>query len=189
MVLGLRLIAPLAAGLMALSPAVLLAGCSAGKAADDGQSLATTTVHAVPDDRLSEARVGGRALRLVTQAGQCALVVGAGVGAAPVPLGLAAPCGFLRAKAGAAAWTHDYGTRGSVVLVGGPPDPPAADSGRTVYDRCSDTGRAVIVLGGKLALSEVKRSPAWFCPDAAPDEKYYYGIAHERPFAARATVG
>lgn len=164
--------------------AALLIGCSAGAQPDGPQGNVAASVTVAADDRLAAAQVGGRKLRLVTAGGQCALEAGG----APVPLGLAAPCGFLRAKAGAAAWVHDYGARGAVVLVGGPPAAKvAADSGRTPADRCSDVGRAVIVAGGKVSLSEVKRSPGWFCPDAAPDEKYYYGVAHDR--AVRTPVG
>ncbi|HEU0045556.1 hypothetical protein [Sphingomonas sp.] len=163
--------------------AALLIGCSAG-AQPDGPQTNTVAPAATPDGRLAEAQVGGRTLRLVTEGGQCALAAGA----APVPLGLAAPCGFLRPKAGAAAWVHDYGPRGAVVLVGGPPATAVtADSGRTAADRCSDVGRAVIVAEGKVGLSEIKRSAGWFCPDAAPDEKYYYGIAHDP--AGRTPVG
>jgi hypothetical protein len=172
MVLGVRL--TLLAG--------LVAACSPG--------AATNQAGAAPERqqaRLDSARAGGLDLALMDEAGQCVLELEG----TKHRLEMNAPCAFLRPAKGAAVWSHDYGAWGTVVLVGGPPAPDDAyrlDVGRTPADRCSNTGRAIILSGGKAALSDVKTSPIWFCPDSAPDEKYYYGIAHETAFAARKAI-
>lgn len=163
----------------------MLAGCSAGAKADDAPAPGQAATSSI--DRLATARVGMRDLELVATGDSCALKAGGNA----IPLGLTAPCGFLRPKAAAAAWVQDYGKQGAVVLIGGASATTGdfAGAGRTPADGCADTGRAVIVADGKIALSEVKQSPLWFCPDAAPDEKFYYSIAHERSFAQRTPVG
>jgi hypothetical protein len=183
MVLGFRL----------SSTALLLAACTApvdnpgNRTGDTAPAAATAAPVTGPPE--SEARVGGRMLKLVMADGGCGLDLDGTI----TQTGIAGPCGFLRPKAGAPAWTHDYGARGAIVLIGGPPSTvtttAATETGRKTEDSCSDEGVAVIVAGGKVALATLDRTPLWFCPNAAPDEKYYYGIAHQTEFAKRKTIG
>lgn len=120
---------------------------------------------------MDRASVAGQTLALVHQGRGCALSANGVVHA----LGIDAPCRFLRRGAASAPAVQKYGTR-SVILVGGPPAPASAyptGSGEGPADRCSDVSRAVFVTAGKIALGEVVRELAGFCPDIAPDEKYY----------------
>lgn len=98
------------------------------------------------------------------------------------PLSIGAPCRFLRRGAASSPAVHTYG-RASMIIVGGPPAPASsypAGSGETPADRCSDVGQAVFVAAGKVALGSVIREKVGFCPNIAPDEKYYRGIAPPR---------
>lgn len=165
--------------------AAVIAGCAPGAATAPGPDNRAMAEPKVP---LDSARVGGRDLALVTEDGECAL----DLDGTYHRLGFATPCRFLRIGASAPPTTHAYGDLGSVVLIGGPPAPDAdyaIDVGRMPADRCSNSGRAVIVSGRRVALGDLKTSPIWACPESAPDEKLYHGIALEMPFAKRTPIG
>jgi hypothetical protein len=169
--------------------ALLLGGCSGATDISANQTSKVAASAPAINAASVEARVGGRTLKLVSRQGGCALDIDGAV----TPTGISAPCSFLRPKPGAAAWTHDYGAWGTIILAGGPPttvtQEAAAQTGRKTADSCSDEGVAILVSGGKVALATLNRAQLWFCPDAAPDEKYYHGIAHRSKFAERKVVG
>jgi hypothetical protein len=188
MVLGIRLI---------VAAATLLGACSAAPAPEQAPEQAPGAVEtpqvrgaasttparpgSAPIDRVT---LGRTAVALVDAEAGCAVRIGRMVH----PLGIPAPCRLLGRGRSAAAVVEDYGAHGRVAMVIGPPA-PATDynpaMAETPADRCASIGRAIIERDGRVALGEVMRSPAGYCPDIGMDEKFYYGIAHARPFAAR----
>lgn len=121
--------------------------------------------------------VNGTTLELIERDAKCLIEYDSAVRA----LGLPAPCRFLRRGAVAEPSIHQYGGRGTVVLVAGPLAHPD-DYSRVDYlspsDECSHMARGVIVREGSLSVSELFVDPLGYCAEIAPDEKFYYGIAH-----------
>lgn len=178
MVLGIRL---------AVAAAMFAGGCSAAPAPQSKAQQAATPSVSATVEKLDSATVGGRSLDLIRRGDDCVLRVADK--AKPLELGDA--CRFLRNRPGAAPASYAYGDRGAVVLVAGPPASAAdypSDMGQKPSDRCSNVGRAVIVRGDRVELSDVLTEAIGFCPDIAPDEKYFHGIAHQERFAARTAV-
>jgi hypothetical protein len=172
MVLGIRLTLPLLA---------VLAACSAAADRSAKQEASVAPAHRPVLDRM---RFGQRELALIATEQGCALLVAQ----RHHPLGIPAPCQFLHRAGGAEPAVHDYGEHGRIVLVIGPPAPVAdypPGWAETPADRCASIGRAILERGGALALGDVTREPAGFCPAIGLDEKFYYGLAHAKPFAAR----
>lgn len=138
-------------------------------------SLCLFSVPACGEEAVS-VLIGGKHLKIVERDGRCLVEYGDAVRAT----GLPAPCRFLRRGRSGDAAVSEYVDRGSVVLIAGALAHPS-DYGlvedRSAEDRCSHMGRGVVVRDGSLHLSEVFVEPLGFCADAAPDEKFYYGIA------------
>ena len=184
MVLGIRLIAATGALLGACSPAT----APAPEPVETPVVRTALPVSAVPTQAdsapIDRVTLGKTDLTLVAAGAGCAVRIGGTVH----PLGIPSPCRLLGRGGSPAAVVEDYGAHGRVAMVIGPPT-PAADyrpmMAETPADRCASIGRAIIERDGRVALGEVMRSPAGYCPDIGMDEKFYYGIAHARPFAAR----
>lgn len=170
MVLGIRLI---------LSLAGLSSACSG---ASTPTPLASSQVEQT-DAALDRARLGKAEIVLVSSDGGCVVRVGAKDHA----LGIPAPCRFLRRDHSAQVTVHDYGGRGRVVMVAGPPAPAAdyADRSGTPMDRCSSIARPILERDGRFALGDIMPAPVGYCPDIGLDEKFYYGVAHAKPFVER----
>ncbi len=97
-------------------------------------------------------------------------------------VGLPSPCRFLRRGDTADATVEDYRDRGAVIVIGGPlahPDDYGDVDWISPADDCSHMGRGVIVRGDKVLLSAPRIERLGFCAHIAPDEKYYYGLAHD----------
>lgn len=168
---------------------MLVAACSGTASPQAEREEPRSAPQAAPaaDAPFDNATLAGRELRLVAQGSGCALRTGS----ASHPLGLPAPCRFMRRAPSDPPATHDYGDRGSVLMIAGSPSPASAypaDATKTPRDRCADSGRAVYARAGRLELGEVLRGPRRFCADLAPDEKFYHGVAHQARYAARTAV-
>ncbi len=128
---------------------------------------------AADDDAVT---IGGVSLSLMTLDAQCILKIGGELQSMDIP----GPCRFLRRSADSAPTFHDYdGT--SVALVAGAPANRAdfsAFEDLEPSDECSHIGRGIIVKNGEAHLTEVFVSPLGYCPNIAPDEKFYFGIVH-----------
>lgn len=181
-VLGMRL-----SPLMCLISLPLVSACS-GPSEPTPQPSAAVAVEPQPAVVVTPPReeivLSGKRLLLVNAADGCVIKVDE----VTHPIDIPAPCKFLRRGADAPPAMQDYGPRGAIALIGGPPAaaseyPPG--SGQSVADHCSSTGRAVLVQGDTVAVSDILHGPASYCPGIAPDEKVYYGIAHAQDFAER----
>lgn len=129
------------------------------------------------DDAPQSAEAGGKRIELATSGRNCALQYDGKT----VELLLPAPCRFLARGAGQPAAAHAYDGRGAVLLVAGPlahPDDYARSEDRKAADGCSHMAQAVIVKDGALKTGAPLLANLGFCAAAAPDEKFYYGIAH-----------
>ncbi|MET0270401.1 MAG: hypothetical protein ABW173_08225 [Sphingomonas sp.] len=175
MVLGIRLILPLLG---------VVSACSAGPEQPAAAQAGGAETRAVAAPVLDRLRLGADDLVLVGDEAGCVLRVR---GKAR-PLDIGAPCSFLHRGGAPEAAVEDYGDHGRVVMVIGPPAPASdyiAGMAETPKDRCASEGRPILQRGGVLALGDVMRSPAGYCPGIGMDEKFYHGIAHAKPFAAR----
>ena len=174
MVLGVRLILPLAA---------VVAGCS-GASDPTPEAAPVRAMRPSQATVLDRARIGQVRLELVGQGDDCVLRSDGRDHALDIP----APGRFLHRDRAAEPTVENYGDRGRVLVVAGPPA-PAGDysegSAETPADRCASIARPVLERGGRLALGEIMPAPAGYCPDIGLDEKFYYGVAHAKPFAER----
>ncbi len=98
-----------------------------------------------------------------------------------VSLALPPPCRFLeRGKTGTAT-VEDYGENGAIALIGGPLM-ALSDyerlNGRQPEELCSYIAQPVFVKNGVVTIGEMVADSQGFCGYAAPDEKYYFGLAH-----------
>ena len=120
--------------------------------------------------------IGGLELTLVTRDAQCLVENGDALVALEIP----APCRFLRRGVGAIPVVHEYGETAVTLVAGALANPQDYDviDYLSPTDECSHIGRGVIVRERKLTLTDILVSPLGYCREIAPDEKFYYGLAH-----------
>lgn len=175
MVVGIRLTDVVALGL-----AAALAGCAPqGQAQEQDGDNGAQTSQAVNAEvsGLQSAEVGGVALSLANDGMTCDVTYGEEF----VSLELPPPCRFIGTQSSDEAVVHDYAENGAVVLVGGPLvalSDYERFTGRSPEQLCSYIAQAVIVKDGAIAVGEMVASSQGFCGSAAPDEKFYYSLAH-----------
>lgn len=96
---------------------------------------------------------------------------------------LPAPCRFLRRGQTERATAHSYDGQVHVVLIAGPLAHPN-DYSRSDYlspaDKCSHLAIGVVARKNSLSFTEVFIEPLGYCAEAAPDEKFYFGIANKQ---------
>ncbi|MDR2173307.1 MAG: hypothetical protein LBE32_03775 [Burkholderiales bacterium] len=98
-----------------------------------------------------------------------------------IRLQLPGPCRFLARGQGQPVAVHSYPGKGSVVLVAGPLahlDDYARSEDRKPADQCSHMAQAATLMDGAVRVGAPILDNLGFCAAAAPDEKFYYGIAH-----------
>jgi hypothetical protein len=165
--MGIRLIGPPLLALAACSPAGQVRGEPVPDAPDRG---------ALPAAGLQTARIGGIELELVELRRTCAVRFGE----TQLELVLPPPCRFL-ARGGAEAAVENYAEAGAVVLIAGPLAAEAdyaTSEDRVPADRCSHLAQPLFVRNGTVEMGAVQVSALGFCSQSAPDEKFYYGLAH-----------
>lgn len=125
------------------------------------------------------AEVGDQTVTLRQEGYKCVLAAGDDLFAT----GLPAPCAFARRQADGPPIAHQYADIGDVLLIVGPEahrqDYETNDAVKTSH-KCSHVGQAVILSSSDVKMSEVMVEPLGFCANLAPDEKFYYGIAHHK---------
>jgi len=169
MAVGIRLIALPLLALMACSPS--------GHAQSEGEALAASGETAENDVGLQSARVGGTEFELVSLGRTCAVRYGE----AQIVLELPPPCRFLSRGDTGTATVEDYGDEGMVTLVAGPLAASAdyaLSEDRVLDDRCSHVAQPLFVKDDELSIGKLLVSALGYCSTAAPDEKFYYGLAH-----------
>ncbi len=127
-------------------------------------------------EQLDEATLAGGALSVVDGGGRCF----ASYGGELFDTGLPMPCQFLR-RGDSDPIVHAYGEAGSVTLLSGPPARDEDYSFSDIVaasDSCSHLARAIHFRDGQVQLGEMLVEPLGFCANIAPDEKFYYGLAH-----------
>lgn len=165
MAVGIRLICLPLLALVACSPA--------GQAQNEETAVAVAETSA----GLQSAEIEGVRYELVALERTCAVRFGD----EQVVLDLPPPCRFIARGTTDAATIEDYGESGSVALIAGP---LAADSDyalsddRKIADQCSHLAQPLVVKAGAAQVGEVQISALGFCSASAPDEKFYYGLAH-----------
>ncbi len=166
MVLGIRVIA---------LPVLALVACSPAEPALGGEEQTRESDDAFVE--LQSAEIAGTEYELVTLGRICAIRFGE----QQLVLKLPPPCRFISRGATGAATVEDYGDAGSITLVAGPLA-AASDyelsEDREPTDRCSHLAQPLIVKDDTVLTGEVQVSALGFCSEAAPDEKFYYGLAH-----------
>lgn len=165
MAVGIRLSCLPLLGLVACSPAGLAQGGEASESAAEAPI------------GLQSATIDGIEYELVVQGRACAVRFGK----EQVVLDLPPPCRFIARGDTGAATVEDYGEVGKITLVAGP---LAAESDyglsedRQATDQCSHLAQPLIVKSGIPQIGEVQVDALGFCSASAPDEKFYYGLAH-----------
>ncbi|WP_298464566.1 hypothetical protein [uncultured Erythrobacter sp.] len=98
-----------------------------------------------------------------------------------IELSLPPPCRLLARGNTGSATVEDYGEAGAVVLIAGPlaaQGDYALSEDRNPQDQCSHIAQSLLVKDGAVVVGEPMVESLGFCSNAAPDEKFYYGIAH-----------
>lgn len=98
-----------------------------------------------------------------------------------IELSLPPPCRLLARGETGSATVEDYGEAGAVTLIAGPlaaQGDYALSEDRKSEDQCSHIAQPLLVKDGAVAIGDPLVESLGFCSNAAPDEKFYYGIAH-----------
>ena len=154
-----------------------LAACAPnGQAQEADASSSEPGVNAEPSG-IQSTTIRGIDLTIANDGMTCDIVIGEEF----VSLALPPPCRFLERGESGEATLEDYGENGAVVLVGGPlvaHSDYKRFNGRKPADICSYIAQPVFVKEGAVSVGEMVADSQGFCGQAAPDEKFYYGLAH-----------
>ena len=156
----------------------MLAACAPQGQAQDGnaQTPATVSVNAEASG-IQSAMIRDVELTLANDGMTCDVTFGD----AFVSLDLPPPCRFLGMGETGEAVVHDYALNGAIALIGGPlvaPSDYERFTGRDPDELCSYIAQPVIVKDGEVSVGDMVASSQGFCGFEAPDEKFYYGLAH-----------
>ncbi|MDJ0643912.1 MAG: hypothetical protein QNJ15_13950 [Erythrobacter sp.] len=165
MVVGIRLIC---------LPLLALVACSPAGQAQGGEEAVTREVE---NTGLQSANIDGTEYELVALGRICAVRFGED----QLVLDLPPPCRFIARGATDAATVENYGEAGSVALIAGPlaaEGDYALSEDRAIADGCSHLAQPLLVKGGIPSIGAIQVSALGFCRNSAPDEKFYYGLAH-----------
>ena len=171
----------LAKALVVICGAVLLASCENRKKSLD---VFGTPVPNPPTVLTAELK--NHSLRLVSQNGErCVIEYKSAKDLAAddfkkVTLSMVSPCDFIRGGRGALSYSYDGKfARDVVIVVGGPPDPKAAD--RFQPHGCSTQFQVVNFLEQSVRISD-RFDGGPMCPSSGRDEVYFgygYGLDNE----------
>ncbi len=154
-----------------------LAACAPpGQAQQAKESSPEAGVNAEPSG-IQDATIRDFDLVLANDGMTCDVIFGESF----VSLSLPPPCRFLERGDTGTATVEDYGEAGAVALVGGPLvalSDYERFTGNEREDLCSYIAQPVFVRNGAVTVGDMVASSQGFCGYAAPDEKYYYGLAH-----------
>jgi len=165
MAVGIRLIA---------LPLLALAACSPMGQAQNGEGTDEAVESRVG---LQSASIGGIELELVAMGRVCGLRYGD----EQVVLDLPLPCRFLSRGDTGVAMVEDYGEAGMVTLIAGPLAAEvdySLSEDRVREDQCSHLAQPLFVKNGAFRTGKMLVGALGYCSTAAPDEKFYYGLAH-----------
>lgn len=170
--MGIRLIGAIAGAL-----SIALAACAPQGQAQEAEAPSASVDVNAEASGIQTATIREVELTLANDGMTCDLTFGDQF----VSLSLPPPCRFLERGNSGTATVEDYGENGAIALVGGPLV-ALSDYERFVgndpEDLCSYIAQPVMVKEGEVIVGDMIASSQGFCGYAAPDEKFYYGLAH-----------
>lgn len=160
-----------------LLPLAVIGCAPSGQAQDEGPGDDGEAVTGTAPAGIQTASLAGKDIELIALGRTC----GVRVGDEQLELRLPPPCRFIARGDTGAATVEDYGEAGAVTLIAGPlagQGDYAQSEDRDPEDQCSHIAQPLLVKDGTVVVGEPIVEALGFCSAAAPDEKFYYGIAH-----------